>query len=63
MQFISLKSNGVMPFVIRGYEDSIYSQYKKALLEYYHHGDYKPYKEFFMQHYEKIHQDLLRWKA
>lgn len=63
MQFISFKNDGVMPCIISGYEDNIYSQYRKALVEYYHTGNYEPYKEFFMQRYEKIHQDLLKWQG
>lgn len=63
MQFISFKNDNVMPFIITEYDDSVYSQYRRALLEYYHNGDYEPYKEFFMQNYEKIHRDLLRWQG
>lgn len=63
MQFISFKNDAVMPFIITEYSDNVYSQYRKALLGYYHNGDYEPYKEFFMHNYEKIHQDLLRWQG
>ncbi|PAF41037.1 Fic family protein [Helicobacter sp. 11S03491-1] len=63
MQFISFKNDKVMPFIITEYDESVYSQYRKALVVYYHTGDYEPYKEFFIQGYEKIHQDLLRWQG
>ncbi|MDO7253922.1 Fic family protein [Helicobacter cappadocius] len=63
MQFISFKNDGIMPFIITNYEDSVYSQYRRTLVSYYEKGDYEPYKEFFMQNYKKIHQDLLRWQG
>lgn len=63
MQFISFKNDGIMPFVITEYSDSVYIQYRKTLLEYYQRGYYEPYKEFFIRNYKKIHQDLLRWQG
>ncbi|PAF52950.1 hypothetical protein BKH42_08560 [Helicobacter sp. 13S00482-2] len=63
MQFISFKNDGIMPFIITSYDKKIYSQYREALVQYYHTGDYAPYKDFFMKGYEKIQKDLLRWQG
>ncbi|PAF50472.1 Fic family protein [Helicobacter sp. 13S00477-4] len=63
MQFISFKNDRIMPFVLKDYNESSYSQYRKSLVQYYQEGDYEPYKEFFIQNYEKIHQDMLLWQG
>lgn len=53
MQFISLKSDNIMPLVIIDSKREDYSSYRSAIIDYYETGNHTKYIEFFIKTYKK----------